>query len=522
MMDLPRFMPHGMCYLWQPGVLWLHVASDAAIAVAYFTIAATIVWFVSKRRDLPFKPIFWMFSLFIASCGCTHAFSIWVIWRPDYWPEGIVKALTATLSIATAVLLVPLLPRALALRSPRELEAVNTELAATLRELNTVVHNYEHEKYIAGSFQSASLSDIPVRIDDITISAMYRPGSGDLLIGGDWYDAFALPDGRLVVSIGDVTGSGLAASIVMSKVRQAIRVAGLIQVDPARILDAASRALEIEFPDSIVTAFVGIIDTAQGVLLYANAGHPRPLVRHTDGKIEELGGSMLPLGLRRRGEEQSRTWELQPGALAVLYTDGLIESTRDYAAGEERLLRALRALDPAKDDPARAIFDAILFDGVRDDVAILTLLLPAVPHRSGDEEWTFDSRDRLRAGDVRSTIAARLTERGASGANVFDADMVFSELMGNVYRYAPGRVHVRIDWRADTMVLHVLDDGPGFEFLPELPVDPMSERGRGLYIINALVEDFHIKPGRDGGSHARAVLRAPRRSRAASALSAAS
>lgn len=508
------FMPHGMCYDWQPGILTFHVVSDAIIAVAYLSIALTLAWFVRKRRDLPFKTIFWMFALFIVSCGMTHLLAIWVVWHPDYWVDGAVKALTATASIATAVLLWPLLPRALALRSPRELEALNAELARTLDELHEVVRNYEHEKYIASSFQNASLSDIPRRIDDVLVSAVYRPGGGDLEIGGDWYDAFVLLDGRIVTSIGDVTGTGLAASIIMSKIRQAIRVAAQIQVDPARILDAASRALEIEFPAAIVTAFVGIIDFAEGVLQYANAGHPLPIIVLPNGVLEEFVGSGLPLGLRRRGEEQSRRWELRPGALAVLYTDGLTESTRNYGIGEARLARALSLTGLANaDDPARTIFDAILYDGAHDDVAILTLRLPDTPRVSSDEEWSFDSGDRERAASVRSEIAEKMARRGASGEDIFDADMVFSELVGNVYRYAPGNVTVKIDWRGETMVLHVLDDGSGFEFLPELPGDPMSERGRGLFIVNALVEDFHITPHQRGGSHARAVLRAPRRAR---------
>lgn len=516
-MDTPAFMPHGMCYQWQPTILTLHVVSDATIAVAYFAIAIILAWFVGRRPDLPFRGLFGMFALFIVSCGLTHAMAIWVVWHPDYWTDGALKAITATASIATALLLAPLVPQALALRSPRELEALNAELAHTLGELHAVVRSYEHEKYIASSFQNASLSDIPRRIDDIAVSAMYRPGSGDLEIGGDWYDAFVLLDGRVVASIGDVTGSGLAASIIMSKIRQAIRVAAQIQVDPARILDAASRSLEIEFPNAMVTAFVGIFDTADGLLHYANAGHPLPIIVLPDGTREELTGSGLPLGLRRRGEEQSRHWELRPGALAVFFTDGLTESTRDYAAGEERLNRAL-ALHGLADagDPARAIYDAVLFDGAHDDVAILTVRLPDETPRSGGDVWTFESGDRLRATDVRGLITAKMWDRGASSDEVFDADMVFSELMGNVYRYAPGRVTVRADWRGDTLVLHVIDGGGGFEFLPELPDDLMSERGRGLFIVNALVEDFHIRPSRGGGgSHARAVLRAPRRTRRA-------
>lgn len=512
-------MPHGTCFLWRGDLLVLHVVTDALIAIAYVAIAGILAWFASKRRDLPFKNVFAMFALFIVSCAGTHLMSIWVLWHPDYWIEGIIKAITATASIGTAILLVPMLPRALALRSPRELQALNDELAQTLDELHAVVRDYEHEKYIATAYQTASLSTVPPAIDDIRISAMYRAGSGDLQIGGDWYDAFALLDGRIIASIGDVTGAGLGASIIMSRMRQAIRIGAQIHVDPARILDAASRSLQIEFPDSIVTAFVAIIDFSSNTLVYANAGHPRPFVRHIDGRLEELDGSALPLGLRSRGDEQSRTWDLKPGALIVLFTDGLTESTHDYALGEQRLTRALgeAGLSDA-DDPARAIFNRVLFDGARDDVAILTLLLPKSRRRQFDEEWIFQAADRDRAGDVQRAIAMKIAQRGGGDDDVFNAVMVLSELVSNVYRYAAGTVTVRVDWRGDTMVMHVLDEGTGFEFLPELPDDPMSERGRGLFIINALVEDFHIAARQTGGSHARVVLRAPRRERKYPAL----
>ena len=79
------FMPHGMCYLWRPGILLLHVISDALITLAYFTIPFTLLYFVRKRRDLQFNWMFVCFAVFIVACGTTHAMEIWTVWRPDYW-----------------------------------------------------------------------------------------------------------------------------------------------------------------------------------------------------------------------------------------------------------------------------------------------------------------------------------------------------------------------------------------------------------------------------------------------------
>src|SRR5258707_482754 len=102
------FMPHGHCYLWRPGVLWLHIVSDSLIALAYFSIPFTLLYFVRKRRDLQFHWMFVCFAVFIVACGTTHLMEILVIWRPTYWLSGSVKAITALASVPTAVLLVRL------------------------------------------------------------------------------------------------------------------------------------------------------------------------------------------------------------------------------------------------------------------------------------------------------------------------------------------------------------------------------------------------------------------------------
>lgn len=134
-------MPHGMCFAWQRNVLLLHVASDAAIALAYFSIPLTLAIFAAKRRDLPFKPLFAMFGTFIVACGMTHVLAIWTIWHPDYWLDGWLKAFTAVISIVTAISLVGLVPRALALRSPRELEELNGCLEAASAEAQATIEN---------------------------------------------------------------------------------------------------------------------------------------------------------------------------------------------------------------------------------------------------------------------------------------------------------------------------------------------------------------------------------------------
>ncbi|XGV98092.1 MAG: sensor histidine kinase [Leptolyngbya sp. BL-A-14] len=129
------FVAHGHCYLWQPTLVWLHVIADSAIALAYFSIPLTLVYFVSQRKDIPFNWVFWMFGSFIIACGIGHLMEIWTLWHPTYWLAGTLKAMTAFVSVLTAVELIPLVPKALALPSPAQLAAANQELETTLTKL---------------------------------------------------------------------------------------------------------------------------------------------------------------------------------------------------------------------------------------------------------------------------------------------------------------------------------------------------------------------------------------------------
>lgn len=128
------FIPHGHCYLWRPGLVWLHLLSDALIMLSYWTIAAALVYLVRRRPDLPFKPLFWLFATFIAACGATHLLAVWTLWFPTYWVSGAVKAVTALVSLATALELVPRLPLALAMPNATQLMDLNRALQEEIGE----------------------------------------------------------------------------------------------------------------------------------------------------------------------------------------------------------------------------------------------------------------------------------------------------------------------------------------------------------------------------------------------------
>ena len=127
-------MPHGHCYLWEPGVVWLHAVSDGLIAAAYLSIPITLFYIIRKRRDLPFDWMVLCFSTFIVACGMTHVMEVWTLWIPVYWLSGLIKAITAAVSVATAVLLVRVAPKILELPSPAELKVINTSLATEIAQ----------------------------------------------------------------------------------------------------------------------------------------------------------------------------------------------------------------------------------------------------------------------------------------------------------------------------------------------------------------------------------------------------
>jgi PAS domain S-box-containing protein len=128
------FIPHGHCYLWKTDLVWLHIISDGLIAAAYYSIPATLFYFVRRRKDLPFYWIFLLFSGFIVACGTTHIMEIWTLWYPTYWTSGFLKAATALISVFTALTLIPLVPQALALPSPSQLERANQDLQNEILE----------------------------------------------------------------------------------------------------------------------------------------------------------------------------------------------------------------------------------------------------------------------------------------------------------------------------------------------------------------------------------------------------
>lgn len=147
-------------------LVWFHIVSDALIAIAYYSIPITLVYFVRKRGDLPFNWIVWLFGAFITACGTSHIIEIWTLWYPTYWLSGLVKAITALISAYTAIALVLLVPKALALPSPSQLKKANTQLEHEILERKQVEEALrESEERFRKAFDYAAIGKALVALD---------------------------------------------------------------------------------------------------------------------------------------------------------------------------------------------------------------------------------------------------------------------------------------------------------------------------------------------------------------------
>lgn len=361
---------------------------------------------------------------------------------------------------------------------------------------------FHREQHVAATLQRAFLSQELPRRANLQFHALYRPAIGDAELGGDWYDAFELPDGRIVATIGDVTGKGIEAARLMVQLRQSVRVAATLTDDPGRILAIVNDALLFDRADALATAFVGVVDPVAQRVEFASAGHPPPFVRWENGVVEQLTGASPPLGISTDFPFEVRALSLREGAQLVLYTDGITEVSRDAVAGEAMLCSLLEGDAFAyAANPARFIARAIVGEHQRDDVAVMTLRFG-----SSDRQWRFDVGDPAAAYAIKRDFLAAVAEVVDRESDLEAAELIFGELIGNALRYAPGPLSLALSADTNGVHLHLIDEGPGFSCDPHLPDDLWSESGRGLFLISVLSRGVEITrlPGR--GSYIRVAL----------------
>ncbi len=361
---------------------------------------------------------------------------------------------------------------------------------------------YERERTTADALQRAMLPAQLPQLPDISFSASYSAASESQRVGGDFYDAFELPDGRVALTIGDVTGHGLEAAVIMGEIRQGLRAASFESAEPAAILDRANRLFVASGRSVFVTAIFGILDPATGRFVYATAGHPSPLVA-VNGTVLRLSASGLPIGLRD-DEGVDFALQLHAPVTIVLFTDGLIEFGRDIEAGERRIEEAVRTLagEPI-DHLAGALMKAVLGeDEPTDDVAILTLTVDRFASEAAGEEreWRFSSGDGRTGAMVRREVGELVAGWTSRSEARFAGELALGELLANAMRHAPGPVRVVARGEAGgNATLAVEDDGPGFAARERI-VDPLAEQGRGLQLVEAVADRVRIESAPSGGT----------------------
>jgi integral membrane sensor domain MASE1/anti-sigma regulatory factor (Ser/Thr protein kinase) len=382
------------------------------------------------------------------------------------------------------------------------LGAITAERRAAQLELQALL---VQTKRSAETLQAAFLPDrLPQRLG-LRCDAMYIAAEREALIGGDWYDAFDLPDGRIAFLIGDVTGHGLDAAVTAARLRQSIFAAAFESDDPAEILIKADAALRSRL-NTVATAMVAVVSRDLSTISYASAGHPPPIVAGPQTLAHALPYGSVPFGVGIPIAPETHTAALERDAVILFYTDGLTEFKRDIERAERTVLRAVSHLvdNPYVERPALFIQRSVMgSERPSDDTALLVVQLGDAPQHS----WAFDSSNAQDAHSLRHEIVRFMRFFGATQEELFYAELIIGEALANTVEHAQGSVSVDIDWAGPHPVVTILDAGPGLSrFEPTLPAEALNENGRGLFLIGSLARDVGIETEPGLGTKIRIVL----------------
>ena len=375
---------------------------------------------------------------------------------------------------------------------------------------------YDAERSTAELLQRTLLPPSLPQSDEISIAARYEPVSEGTVAGGDFYDSFFLPDGRLALVIGDVVGRGVMAATVMGQVRAAVRGAALTDPRPDAVMASLDRVvwdLDALWPASMplgstrarpgmafggelfVTMLYGTVSPDTGVVEIASAGHPVPALLSGRASRDEgrPRGRLLemtvgpPLGLS--GHRPAHEVLLDVGDMLVIYTDGLIERRgEDLDDGEARLLDVLADVPPSSPrSVAQLVMEAMVpATGQEDDCAVLTVgRSPAGHHRAAIVVPPMPESVKAARDWAREQLALW---------NVNEADQYtiitgISELITNAVLHAGTESHLTLDLDTGVVAVTVADSGNRGE--PLLTGgEAMAVRGRGLSLVRAVSDAF--------------------------------
>jgi len=354
------------------------------------------------------------------------------------------------------------------------------------------------QRSVTEIMQRALLPDELPALPGAHFSAKYLPGGSGVKMGGDWYDVFQLPSGRLGLVIGDVVGRGVLAASVMAEIRASLR-AYLMEGHPLpAVMQLLNELLVSMGRHRSATVAMLEIDFESGTVEGVSAGHLPPLIVSPDGEATFLEPAQgLPLGIRRGGDYRTRRYRIEVGSTVLLYTDGLVERRGEpIDEGLDRLRAAARRAARNEDATfADRVYRELVEDGgaLEDDVALLAV--ESLPLGS-EIEMTLNAEPGVLAG-LRRILGRWLISEGLAEEQVFSITLAASEAAANAIEHAYGaqessfRVSGVHD--GDEVRVTISDEGHWRATRP-------YGRGRGLAIMRALVDDAQIERRNDGTS----------------------
>ena len=383
------------------------------------------------------------------------------------------------------------------------------EVARLQAEVGRLTKLEAAQRQFVNQLQDAVRPERP-NVAGVQMAVEYLPSDPSAPSGGDLYDWQVLPDGDLHLAVVDVLGHGIGATKNAVTVTHVLRILAL---EGCRLEDLMARAetvLAAQASGLVATALVARYRPTTGELRMVGAGHPPALVVRDGGRVEQVSARGIPLGWPGAGSEAVVELVLETHDILVLYTDGLIEATRDIIAGLEALEAAaaeMRTLPVT--ELVRQLVARSLAGGLRRDDS-----LALVVRRASADDAGFDftlSNDPAAVRRLRRALVEWLEDAQRSPESIDALTLVASELATNAVRAGATRTTVRARVEGDIEILEVEDDGPGFLALddPALPSDALADRGRGLYISRSLVEGLEVEPV-EGGTLVRARRRVRR------------
>jgi len=351
----------------------------------------------------------------------------------------------------------------------------------------------------AATVEALQRSLLPERLPDLgsaRLAARYVPSGAGARIGGDWYDAIPVADGRAVLAIGDVVGHGVRAAASMGRLRNILQFCALEGLDPAESLERLSAYLAALAGSDMATVLVVEHDPSAGRLRFANAGHPPGLVVHPEGAVELLDQPHgMPLGASEGARYALGEVRMEPGSLLVLFTDGLVERRGESLdAGLERLAEVVRTLPDDLDQIADGLLAGLLHHdrSTEDDVAVL-LMRTLAPGDSLDLRLAASPRELAR---LRRQLGEWLRRASTTEEEVAELTLAVNEVAANAVEHAYGLVD------AEFLLHGRIEDGE-----VEVQVRDFGrwrhrrsrrDRGRGLDLARQLVDSLDVVPARSG------------------------